>query len=67
MDGNQITRWIGEKRHIIAYPISNNTIYNMSTTQPDSKFAGATNARYTTKGSKSGAWRLFSADLQVSI
>lgn len=59
MDGNRITRWIGEKRHIIAYPISNNTIYNMSTTQPDSNFAGATNATYTTRGSKSAMLGVF--------
>jgi salicylate hydroxylase len=50
MDGNRITRWISEKRHIIAYPISINTIYNMSTTQPDTNFSGATNATYTTRG-----------------
>lgn len=60
MDGNRITRWIGEKRHIIAYPISNNTIYNMSTTQPDTNFAGATNATYTTRGSKSAMLGVFS-------
>lgn len=59
MDGNKITRWIGEKRHIIAYPISNNTIYNMSTTQPDSNFAGATNATYTTRGSKTAMLDVF--------
>lgn len=59
MDGNRITRWIGEKRHIIAYPISNNTIYNMSTTQPDTNFAGATNATYTTRGSKSAMLGVF--------
>ncbi|PWY90945.1 FAD/NAD(P)-binding domain-containing protein [Aspergillus heteromorphus CBS 117.55] len=53
MEGNKVTRWIGEKRHIIAYPVSNNTIYNLSTTQPDSNFAAATNATYTTRGDKS--------------
>ncbi|OJJ48708.1 hypothetical protein ASPZODRAFT_61551 [Penicilliopsis zonata CBS 506.65] len=52
ISGNRVTRWIGEKRHIIAYPVSNNTIYNLSTTQPDTNFAAATNATYTTKGSK---------------
>ncbi|QDS77064.1 hypothetical protein FKW77_007165 [Venturia effusa] len=50
MKGN--VRWIGEKRHIIAYPVSNHTIYNLSTGQPDTHFAAATNATYTTKGSK---------------
>ncbi|RHZ65511.1 uncharacterized protein CDV56_108159 [Aspergillus thermomutatus] len=59
MDGNQVTRWIGEKRHIIAYPISNNTIYNMSTTQPDTNFAAATDATYTTRGSKSAMLGVF--------
>jgi salicylate hydroxylase len=57
--GNRVTRWIGERRHIIAYPVSNNTIYNLSTTQPDTNFAAATNATYTTKGSKSAMLGVF--------
>jgi len=52
IDRETATRWIGEKRHIIAYPVSNNTIYNMSTLQPDLNFAAAPSATYTTKGSK---------------
>ncbi|KAL4741346.1 hypothetical protein BDV11DRAFT_168330 [Aspergillus similis] len=56
---NKVVRWIGEKRHIIAYPVSNNTIYNLSTTQPDTNFAAATNATYTTKGSKSAMLGVF--------
>ncbi|KAL4960644.1 putative monooxygenase [Aspergillus stella-maris] len=55
----KVVRWIGEKRHIIAYPVSNNTIYNLSTTQPDTNFAAATNATYTTKGSKSAMLGVF--------
>lgn len=50
MDG--VVRWIGEKRHIIAYPVSSHTVYNLSTCQPDTHFASATNETYTTKGSK---------------
>lgn len=50
MKGN--VRWIGERRHIIAYPVSNHTIYNLSTCQPDTNFASATNETYTTTGSK---------------
>ncbi|KAK3116276.1 hypothetical protein LTR53_003528 [Teratosphaeriaceae sp. CCFEE 6253] len=53
------TRWIGEKRHIIAYPVSNNTIYNMSTVQPDRNFAAAPSATYTTKGSKPEMMEVF--------
>lgn len=53
LDTNRVTRWIGEKRHIIAYPVSNKTIYNLSTVQPDKNFADAPSATYTTKGSKS--------------
>ncbi|KAM0746746.1 FAD/NAD(P)-binding domain-containing protein [Meredithblackwellia eburnea MCA 4105] len=45
-------RWIGEKRHIIAYPIANNTIFNMSTAHPDRNFADAPSSAYTTRGSK---------------
>ena len=52
IDGDKVTRWIGERRHIIAYPISNKSIYNLSTAQPDTNFAAAPSATYTTKGSK---------------
>lgn len=50
INGN--VRWIGEKKHIIAYPVSSHTVYNLSTCQPDTHFASATNETYTTKGSK---------------
>ncbi|KAF2191549.1 FAD/NAD(P)-binding domain-containing protein [Zopfia rhizophila CBS 207.26] len=52
LDADRVTRWIGEKRHIIAYPIDNKNIYNISTAQPDANFAAAPSATYTTKGSK---------------
>jgi salicylate hydroxylase len=52
INGDKVTRWIGERRHIIAYPVSSKTIYNLSTTQPDVNFAAAPSATYTTKGSK---------------
>jgi salicylate hydroxylase len=52
IDSDTVTRWIGEKRHIIAYPIHSKQIYNISTAQPDTNFAGAPDAQYTTKGSK---------------
>ena len=53
LDADQMTRWIGERRHIIAYPVSSKTIYNISTAQPDVNFAAGPSATYTTKGSKS--------------
>lgn len=53
LDADSVTRWIGEKKHIIAYPIHNKQIYNISTAQPDTKFASAPSATYTTTGSKS--------------
>ncbi|KAK1826761.1 FAD/NAD(P)-binding domain-containing protein [Podospora conica] len=53
LDSSTVVRWIGPRRHIIAYPVSNHTIYNLSTAQPDDAFAAATNATYTTLGSKS--------------
>ncbi|KAJ5692416.1 hypothetical protein N7462_001839 [Penicillium macrosclerotiorum] len=59
INSNTVTRWIGEKRHIIAYAVSNNTIYNLSTAQPDSNFAAATNATYTTQGSKKAMLEVF--------
>lgn len=59
IETDRVTRWIGAKRHIIAYPISNHSIYNLSTTQPDVNFAAATTATYTTKGSKSSMLQVF--------
>lgn len=52
LKGNQSTRWIGEKKHIIAYPVSSKTIYNISTAHPDTNFAAAPDETYTTRGSK---------------
>lgn len=52
LDSDTVVRWIGEKRHIIAYPVDNKQIYNISTAQPDTHFASATNATYTTRASK---------------
>ncbi|KAF5388972.1 hypothetical protein D9757_005068 [Collybiopsis confluens] len=52
LDADQVTRWIGEQRHIIAYPISNKGIYNLSTAQPDIHFAEGPSETYTTRGSK---------------
>jgi salicylate hydroxylase len=60
IENEGVTRWIGEKRHIIAYPISNKTIYNLSTTQPDVNFAAAPSETYTTKGSKTAMLDVFS-------
>lgn len=59
IDKEAVTRWIGEKRHIIAYPVSSKTIYNLSTVQPDTNFAAAPSATYTTKGSKSDMLNIF--------
>lgn len=59
IDGERAIRWIGERRHIIAYPISNKTIYNISTTQPDVNFAAAPSETYTTKGSKAAMLSVF--------
>ncbi|KAI0159745.1 FAD/NAD(P)-binding domain-containing protein [Xylariaceae sp. FL1272] len=53
LDSDCALRWVGEKRHIVAYPISNKTIYNLSTCQPDTNFAEAPSITYTTRGSKS--------------
>lgn len=59
MNGDTVSRWIGAKRHIIAYPISNHTIYNISTAQPDTNFAAAPSETYTTKGSKPAMLSVF--------
>lgn len=59
IDSDTVTRWIGEKKHIIAYPIHNKTIYNISTAQPDVNFAGAPNTTYTTTGSKKAMMEVY--------
>ena len=59
IESDTVKRWIGEKKHIIAYPIQNKTIYNLSTAQPDKNFAGSPDAQYTTKGSKSAMMGTF--------
>ncbi|TNY21991.1 hypothetical protein DMC30DRAFT_362450 [Rhodotorula diobovata] len=43
-------RWIGEKRHIIAYPIESGNLFNMSTAHPDRRFVEADT--WTATGSK---------------
>jgi salicylate hydroxylase len=59
LDSDMVVRWVGEKRHIIAYPIAGKSIYNMSTVQPDENFAAAPSATYTTKGSKQVMLKVF--------
>ncbi|KAI1825323.1 FAD/NAD(P)-binding domain-containing protein [Xylaria intraflava] len=60
LDSDCALRWIGEKRHIVAYPISNKTIYNLSTCQPDTNFTAAPSVTYTTRGDKSAMLQVFS-------
>ncbi|KAI1418788.1 FAD/NAD(P)-binding domain-containing protein [Xylaria sp. FL1777] len=59
LDSDCALRWIGEKRHIVAYPISNKTIYNLSTCQPDANFAAAPSVTYTTRGDKSAMLKVY--------
>ncbi|KAI1818021.1 FAD/NAD(P)-binding domain-containing protein [Poronia punctata] len=59
LDSDCALRWIGEKRHIVAYPISNKTIYNLSTCQPDTHFAAAPSVTYTTRGDKSAMLEVY--------
>ena len=59
IDADHVTRWIGEKRHIIAYPVEDKSFYNISTTQPDTNFAAAPSTTYTTKGSKPAMMNVF--------
>lgn len=60
IDADQSTRWIGERKHIIAYPVSSKTIYNISTAHPDSNFAAAPDETYTTLGSKDSMLSVYS-------
>lgn len=59
IDADKVIRWIGEKRHIIAYPVEGKSVYNISTTQPDVNFAAAPSATYTTKGSKKAMLKVY--------
>lgn len=59
LDSDCVVRWIGEKRHIIAYPVANKTIYNLASAQPDVNFAKGVSATYTTTGSKPQMMRVF--------
>lgn len=60
IEGNRSTRWIGERKHIIAYPVSSKTIYNISTAHPDTNFAAAPDETYTTRGSKESMLSVYS-------
>ncbi|EEU40684.1 uncharacterized protein NECHADRAFT_90741 [Fusarium vanettenii 77-13-4] len=60
IDSDAVRRWIGSKRHIIAYPIHNHTIYNIATAQPDVNFAGSINATWTNKGDKKAMKEVYS-------
>ncbi|KAL2175645.1 uncharacterized protein P884DRAFT_227661 [Thermothelomyces heterothallicus CBS 202.75] len=59
IDSDTVVRWVGERRHIIAYPVSSKQIYNLSTAHPDIHFASATNATYTTRGSKTAMLQMY--------
>ncbi|KAL1304519.1 hypothetical protein AAFC00_003505 [Neodothiora populina] len=59
LDADRVIRWIGERRHIIAYPVSGKRIYNLSTAQPDTNFAEAPDETYTTRGSKEEMLRVY--------
>lgn len=59
LDADRVTRWIGPRRHLIAYPVHNKSLYNISTTQPDTHFAAAPSATYTTRGSKAAMLGVF--------
>jgi 2-polyprenyl-6-methoxyphenol hydroxylase-like FAD-dependent oxidoreductase len=60
IDSDSVSRWIGAKRHVIAYPVASKTIFNISTAQPDVNFAAAPSATYTTKGSKPAMLAVYS-------
>ncbi|KAJ7838124.1 salicylate hydroxylase [Mycena olivaceomarginata] len=60
VESNTTFRWIGAKRHVIAYPISRNTIFNISTAQPDVNFAAEPTATWTTRADKSAMLKVYS-------
>lgn len=50
IDEPVVTRWIAQRRHIIAYPISDKQIYNISTAHPDEHLQATES--WTSRGSK---------------
>ena len=59
IDGSVSHRWIGEKRHIIAYPISQHRIFNIVSAHPDTNFAAGPSAAWTSSGSKAEMLKVF--------
>ncbi|KAJ7909602.1 salicylate hydroxylase [Mycena leptocephala] len=59
VESNTTFRWIGARRHVIAYPISGNTIFNISTAQPDVNFAEEPTATWTTRADKSAMLKVY--------
>ncbi|KAJ7902466.1 hypothetical protein B0H13DRAFT_2026149 [Mycena leptocephala] len=59
LESNSTSRWIGAGRQIIAYPISDQTILNMATTQPDVNFAAAPTATWTTRADKNAMLKVY--------
>ncbi|KAF7345531.1 FAD-binding-3 domain-containing protein [Mycena venus] len=60
LDSNSTFRWIGARRHIIAYPISGHKIFNISTAHPDVNFAAEPTASWTTRADKSTMLKMYS-------
>nr|XP_019043135.1 salicylate hydroxylase [Kwoniella bestiolae CBS 10118]OCF22065.1 salicylate hydroxylase [Kwoniella bestiolae CBS 10118] len=56
--GSHSYRWIGERRHIIAYPIASHDLFNMSSAHPDRRFVEADT--WTASGSKQEMLDMFS-------
>jgi salicylate hydroxylase len=59
VDSDTVRRWIGPRRHLIAYPIHNHTLYNIATTQPDVNFAGSINSTWTNKADKEAMKKVY--------
>lgn len=57
IDEPVITRWIAHRKHIIAYPISNKMVYNISTAHPDEHLVQES---WTSKGSKEDMLKMWS-------
>ncbi|KAJ4249156.1 hypothetical protein NW762_012491 [Fusarium torreyae] len=60
IDSDTVRRWIGPRRHLIAYPIHNHTLYNIATAQPDVNFSGSVNSTWTNKGDKKAMKEVYS-------
>ena len=59
MDQNVVMRYMGPHGHVMAYPIRNNTAYNMVLIHPSSPSSSTTELSWTSKGDRDSMLRFY--------